>query len=115
MNENAQNSEKPAVLGIPFKKGFDERRNAGGRPHRKLLTEVFEEMLEERLKEPETRAAFKDAMWLKMTGKGVVSVMALEKILDRTEGKLSQPVEVSGEIDIMTIIEEGRKRAEGGA
>jgi len=36
-------------------------------------------------------------------------------MLDRTEGKLSQPMEVSGEIDIMNIIEEGRKRAEGSA
>jgi hypothetical protein len=41
--------------------------------------------------------------------------MLLEKMLDRTEGKLTQPVEVGGSIDIMSIIEEGRKRAEGGS
>jgi hypothetical protein len=71
-------------------------------------------MLEERLQDEQNRELFKEAMWAKLTGKGVVSVMLLEKMLDRTEGKLTQPVEVSGDIDITAIIEEGRKRAEKG-
>jgi hypothetical protein len=89
--------------------------NPSGRPKRKHLTEAFEEMLEEKLSDPAARAAFKEAEWAKLIGKGVVSVMLLEKMLDRTEGKLTQPVEVGGSIDIMSIIEEGRKRAEGGS
>jgi hypothetical protein len=72
-------------------------------------------MLGEKMETPEARELFKEAMWHKLIGKGVVSVMLLEKMLDRTEGKLTQPVEVSGEIDITSIIEEGRKRAEGGS
>jgi hypothetical protein len=110
------NAEPTKMLGGITGKGFmpGQSGNPSGRPKKKHLTEAFEEMLEERLQDEQNRELFKEAMWAKLTGKGVVSVMLLEKMLDRTEGKLTQPVEVSGDIDITAIIEEGRKRAEKG-
>jgi hypothetical protein len=38
--------------------------------------------------------------------------MTLDRVWERTEGKLTQPVDVGGSIDIVSIIEEGRKRTE---
>jgi hypothetical protein len=109
----ANNAETTPMPGGITGKGFvpgDPRINRSGRPHKKLITEAFEQMLEEKLGDPEARAAFLEAHWAKLLSKGVVSAMLLEKMLDRTEGKLTQPVDVSGQIDIVQIIEEGRKR-----
>lgn len=105
----AHNSAKKLPRGKPFEKG-DERINRGGRPKKKITTEAMEEMLEEKLNDPVERQAFKEAMWAKLIGKGVVSTMLLQQVQDRTEGKIVQPVDVSGSIDIGSILESFRKR-----
>jgi hypothetical protein len=110
--ESAQNSGETAtakVIGRPFVPG-DPRINKGGRPKRKWLTEAFEELLERKLSDPAEREAFIQAQWGKLLSKTVVSSMLLEKMLDRTEGKLTQPVDVSGQIDIGSIIAEFRDK-----
>jgi len=67
-------------------------------------------MLEEKLSDPEYRAQYKESLWRKLLSEKVVGSMTLERVWERTEGKLTQPVDVSGEIDIVGIIEQGRKR-----
>lgn len=105
-----ENSRNPAEHLAAYKWKRGQSGNPSGRPKKKWLTEAYEEMLERKLSDPVERMAFIEAQWQKLNSKGVVSTMLLEKVLDRTEGKLTQPVDVSGEIDIVTIIEEGRKR-----
>jgi len=67
---------------IPFQPGYDERRNAGGRPKKKHLTEALEALLE---KNPKESLAIAKAM-LKRARKG--SVTHFQEIADRTEGKV---------------------------
>ena len=111
VHSNAESTGK--MLGGITGKGFmpGQSGNPGGRK-KKFLTEVFEEMLEENLADPIERKAFKDATWKKLKSERVVSSMTLEKVLDRTEGKLTQPVDVSGTIDIGQILEKWRNAEE---
>ena len=98
-----------------FKSGADWKGNASGRPRKTLLTDAFEEMLEEKLNDPDERRRFIQAHWEKLLSKTVVSSMTLEKILDRTEGKVSQPVQVSGDLTVSLSdeIRKARQRVEG--
>lgn len=82
--------------------------NPGGRPKRAYLTEVTEEMLEEKLSDPEQRKRWKDAQWEKMLKSGVVGAMFMETAWERTEGKVAQPVRVSGDLTV-SLAEELRK------
>jgi hypothetical protein len=60
-------SERRARVGKPFTKGEDEsRRNLGGRPKKKWLTEVAEELLEEKLSDPAFREIYKEQLWQKL-------------------------------------------------
>lgn len=98
----AQNCEETAsrVVGVPFQAGFDERRNLGGRPKRKWLTDVWDEMLEEKLSNPDDRAAYKESTWRKMLAGNVVSAMTTDRVVERTEGKLPTNVDVTGNISV---------------
>lgn len=71
-------------------------------------------MLEEKLSDPKERRRFIQAHWEKLLSTTVVSSMTLEKILDRTEGKVSQPVQVTGELTVSLSdeIRKARQRAE---
>jgi hypothetical protein len=66
-------------------------------------------LLEEKLSDP-FRAAYKEQVWETMNSGKVVGAMMHEKIWDRTEGKLTTPVDVSGSIDIGEIIEKFRNK-----
>ena len=88
--------------------------NPGGRPRRAYLTEVTEEMLEEKLSDPEQRKRWKDAQWEKMLKSGVVGAMFMDSAWERTEGKVAQPVRVSGDLTVSLAdeIRKARERAE---
>src|SRR5689334_12936740 len=73
------------------------RNPLGKNGKRPWLTEATEEMLEEKLGDPEERAKWKDAQWQKMLKSGVVGAMFMDTAWERTEGKVAQPVRVSGE------------------
>lgn len=74
-------------------------------------------MLEEKLSDPAERKRWKDAQWEKMIKSGVVGAMFMEKAWERTEGKVSQPVQVSGELTVSLSdeIRKARQRVEEGS
>jgi hypothetical protein len=84
--------------------------NPNGRPKRRWLTDAVEELLDERLGNKEDREYFKQQMWAKLNSHRVIGAMTLDRVWERTEGKLVTPVELQGEVDIKHVIEAARKR-----
>ncbi len=109
---NAQNcgntvAEK-RVIGRPFQPGEAWTGNAGGRPKRKWLTEVADELLKEKLSDPKAREEYKKHLWDKLTKSNVVGAMTLDRVWERTEGKMPTNVKVGGELTV-TISERLKK------
>lgn len=115
--EQAQKCGIPAsgkrVIGRPFKPGAEWTGNAGGRPKKKWLTELAEELLEEICSDDSQRQEFKAALKGKLLSKGVVSAMTLDKMWERTEGKVPQDLNLGGEVtlNLADAISQARKRA----
>jgi hypothetical protein len=84
--------------------------NPGGRPKKKWLTEVVEELLEEKLQNEEFRVAYKEAMWQRLMSQRVVGAMTLDKVWERTEGKVTQPVEMTVNLSLAERLEKARQR-----
>lgn len=82
--------------------------NPGGRPKKKWLTEIYEELLDEIAETPDQREALKESLRQKLMAKGVVSTMLIQQMQDRTEGKVSQPVE----LEIVGLAERLKKARE---
>jgi hypothetical protein len=88
----------------PFRWKPGQSGNPGGRPKRKPLTDKLLEVLED---PKELEALVR--VWLKSAQKG--SVMHLREILDRVEGRVALPVDVSGHVTHeMTDEEKARAR-----
>lgn len=92
---------KPKMLGGITGKGFmpGQSGNPGGRK-KTLLSDMTAELLEEIASDPEKREAFKQSIQQKLLAKGVVSAMTLDKLWERHEGKVVQPVQVDGELNL---------------
>jgi hypothetical protein len=97
--------------GRPFEKGEKWRGNAGGRPKKKPITALFEQLLEEAV----DREAIKSQIRQTLTSRGMAGVLLLKEAADRVEGKVPQGVEVSGEVTIALSerLEKARKRKDG--
>jgi len=115
MSDDVQNNEKSTgkipggCTGKGFKPGVEWTGNAGGRPKRKWLTEVADELLKEKLSDPEAREQYKKHLWDKLTKSNVVGAMTLDRVWERTEGKMPTQVNVDGQVTV--TISERLKRA----
>lgn len=99
--DSNQPTTKPKMLGGITGKGFmpGQSGNPGGRK-KTLLSDMTAELLEEIASDPEKREAFKQSIANKLLAKGVVSAMTLDKLWERHEGKVVQPVQVDGELNL---------------
>lgn len=82
--------------------------NPSGRPKKKPITEMFEQMLEKQEDAAEIREAIRKVFFQKS---GIAKIMLLEKMAERLEGKVTQPVELNGEL-ALSISERMRKARE---
>lgn len=81
--------------------------NPGGRPKKKPITELYEQMLAD----PEFADEIKDAI-LKAVRKGSMAmVLQVKEMTDRVEGKVTQPIEADVTVNLADAIAEARKRA----
>lgn len=102
-----ENSKKRGEHLAPhqFKKG--ESGNPSGRPKKKLITEMYEDILND----PEHIAAIKDATVKALRKGNMAMVLQLREMADRTEGKVTQPIEHDVTVNLADAIAEARKRA----
>ena len=89
--------------------------NPGGRPKKKPITEMFEQMLATDEDFGEIRDAIKKVFLEKS---GMAKVMLLKDMAERLEGKVVQPIEA--DVTLSTLAErmakaEERLKADGGA
>lgn len=82
--------------------------NPGGRPHKKPITEMFEEMLATEDGFEAIREAIRSIFFQKS---GMAKVMLIKDMADRLEGKVSQPIEASVTVNLADAIAAARKRA----
>lgn len=80
----------------PFKKGKDERRNLKGRPKLPVLKELIEE-----IGETDMRAVVNALYTQAKRG----NVKAIQEVLDRYYGKVSQHLDFDGNVKTKTLIE----------
>jgi hypothetical protein len=110
----AENSVKTARRGnpdklIPHRWQPGQSGNPGGRPKKKPITEIYEELLAEGV----TRNDIKKTMRALVRKKNGLAVQALREMADRIEGRAAgiESVEMSGLEGLAEAIQEGRKRA----
>jgi hypothetical protein len=102
----AQHESTKRVIGRPFVKGISG--NPKGRPIKKPITEIYEEILAS----GETREAVKQQIISTMVSKGMAGVLERREMAERVEGKVTQVVdmEVSGKFELASVIEQRRKK-----
>lgn len=81
--------------------------NPGGRPKKKPVTDLYEEILND----PEAMEALKSAVVKALTKGNMAMVLQLKEMTDRVEGKVTQPIEADVKVNLADAIAEARKRA----
>lgn len=90
---------------IPWKPG--QSGNPSGRPKKKPITEMYERILND----PENVAAIEKATISALRKGNMAMVLQLREMADRTEGKVTQPIEADVTVNLADAIAEARKRA----
>lgn len=103
-NENSKKRGEHLVK-HHFKPG--QSGNPDGRPKTKLITLMYERILND----PANMAAI-EAATVKLLRQGnMATVLHLREMADRTEGKVTQPIEADISVNLADAIAEARKRA----
>lgn len=93
-DEQAGTELRRKLEGKPFQPGYDPRRNLGGRPKKLPITEAYAKIFGD----PVTAEAYIRSI---MKSKSQIArTMVLEKASERLEGKVTQPVDISGELNL---------------
>ncbi len=81
--------------------------NPSGRPKKKPITELYEEILND----PEEMSKLRESI-VKMLRKGnMATVLHLREMTDRVEGKVTQPITADVTVNLADAIAAARKRA----
>lgn len=81
--------------------------NPGGRPKKRVITEIYERMLEDGAFVADIENSIR-----KMVASGrMVGQLQLKEMTERTEGKVTQPIEADVTVNLADAIAEARKRA----
>lgn len=106
--ENKANSTEKMIGGITGK-GFmpGQTGNPGGRPKKKPITDLYEDILDD----PIAMALLRKAVVKSLKGGNMAMVLQLKEMADRTEGKVTQPIEADITVSLPDAIAEARKRA----
>ena len=91
----------------PYKWKPGQTGNAGGRPKKKPLTELYEELLSD----PETIDKLRSSIVKTILKGNMAMVLHLREMADRVEGKVTQPIEADITMNLSDAIHEARKRA----
>ena len=104
---NAEATEKlpGGITGKGFVPG--QSGNPSGRPKKKPITEMYERILND----PDNIAAIEKATVSALRKGNMAMVLQLREMADRTEGKVTQPIEADVTVNLADAIAEARKRA----
>jgi hypothetical protein len=111
MNKSPENTPKikqklhPDMEAVKWKPG--QSGNPGGRPPKKLITEMYERILND----PEHIKAIELATVKALRAGNMAMVLQLREMADRTEGKVTQPIEADISVNLADAIAAARKRA----
>ena len=105
--ENTQTNTRPALTPEMEARKWQpgQSGNPSGRPKKKPITDLFEELMSD----PELVAQFKTAIANSIKKGGMAGVMYMKEAADRLEGKVTQPIDA--EIT-MSSLAERMQRAE---
>jgi hypothetical protein len=91
----------------PYKWQPGKSGNPGGRPKKKPVTELYEEMLSD----PDLVADLRSAIAKAIKKGNMAMVLQVKEMTDRVEGKVTQPIEADVTVNLADAIAEARKRA----
>jgi hypothetical protein len=106
---NGETREKMpgGVTGKGFAPG--QSGNPSGRPKKKPISDLYEEILND----PEEMAKIRAAVVKSLTKGNMAMVLQLREMTDRVEGKVTQPIEHSGEVTLADRISKARAARAG--
>ncbi|WP_035350833.1 DUF5681 domain-containing protein [Edaphobacter aggregans] len=107
MAENSKQKSKRAENLAPYHWQKGQSGNPSGRPRKKHITELYEQMLED----PKTLEAIRKAVLKAISRGSMAMVLQLREMTERVEGKVVQPIEADITVNLADAISEARKRA----
>jgi hypothetical protein len=99
-------------IGAEFQFKPGESGNPGGRPKITEEDRVISRIYKKILADPENQANIEASILKMITGGRMVAQLTLKEMAERTEGKITQPVEVEGTMSVISeVVQKARKRA----
>jgi hypothetical protein len=95
----------PTMEAHKWKSG--ESGNRSGRPKRKPITELYEQILND----PEAMAELQVSIRRALKRGQMAMFLQLKEMMDRVEGKVTQPIEADVTVNLADAIAAARKRA----